>query len=324
MDVSRRGWLGLTTTLVLLAGCGRNDPHAPGHGTLPQDSRDAGPPCARALDNTNPEQQVLRFSSTTPPITVFLMRDVAGMGVGESTVWVATGFSVLANGVCASTQEPALLDYENSHHNWSDRARATLGTTRYQLEIDYVLDIQAPVRWRAALRGWDQATDAGVMEETVLLPTGGPAACWDCPNFLPVWITEVQQENHGTTRDEAGDADPWVELWNPSADGVDLSGWRLVDESTSQSWTFASGTRMERHAFLLVWMDGEPLEGSLHASFRVSATARLHLLNPPGVTIGERDFTSPGPGRSLDFNVMDRRFVVADQPTPGSASSMQQ
>jgi hypothetical protein len=96
------------------------------------------------------------------------------------------------------------------------------------------------------------------------------------PPFPPIWINELLPVNLSGLADNAGDRDPWVELYNAGTNTVSLNGWHLSDNYTNLPlWPFPPGTSISPGGFLLVWLDGEPGEstaGALHANFRLSPT----------------------------------------------------
>ncbi len=130
MDSSREAHFILTVvvglTSVSLGGCGDSG------GSGPPGNDDPGPACARNLA-THTDREVLRFSSASSPLTVHIERVYAGQGAGHSTLWDLEAFSILENEECRHTEISGQLNYENSHHNWYDRASATIdagGATR--------------------------------------------------------------------------------------------------------------------------------------------------------------------------------------------------
>lgn len=96
------------------------------------------------------------------------------------------------------------------------------------------------------------------------------------PPFPPVWINELLPNNLAGLTDNAGDRDPWIELYNTGTTTVSLNGWYLSDSYTNlPRWPFPANASIGPGQFLLVWLDGEPGEstaGALHASFRISPT----------------------------------------------------
>lgn len=95
-----------------------------------------------------------------------------------------------------------------------------------------------------------------------------------------VSINEVMPTNADVISDEKGDFDPWVELYNGNAFAVDVAGLYLSNEFlNSYKWQFPSNnptlTTIPSKGYLLVWLDGEPSEGPLHANFKLSNLSYL-------------------------------------------------
>src|SRR5437016_10082861 len=93
------------------------------------------------------------------------------------------------------------------------------------------------------------------------------------PPFPPLWLNEVQPDNLNTVADRMGDFDPWVEVYNAGDSALDLSAYFLSDDySNLTQWPFPPGARINPGQLLLVWLDGEPAEGTateFHAGFRL-------------------------------------------------------
>ena len=85
-----------------------------------------------------------------------------------------------------------------------------------------------------------------------------------------VVINEFMTSNTRTLRDEAGDYDDWVELYNPKSTSVNLGGCYLTDNLSSPTrWRIPDGTIIAGHDRLLFWCDGETTEGLRHTNFRL-------------------------------------------------------
>jgi hypothetical protein len=130
------------------------------------------------------------------------------------------------------------------------------------------------------------------------------------PPFPPLWINELLPDNLTGLADNAGDRDPWVELYNAGTNTISLNGWHLSDNYTNLSrWTFPAGASIGPGQFLLVWLDGEPGESTasaLHTSFRISPTnGSVALVFPLAATPTILDYINynlPVPDRSLGFH----------------------
>ena len=89
------------------------------------------------------------------------------------------------------------------------------------------------------------------------------------PELAPYFnMNELQINNVSTIVDNAGDYDPWLEIYNLFAVELDLEDFTLY--YGSESWTFPEEAVVGANGFLIIWLDGEPEEGALHSSFRVS------------------------------------------------------
>lgn len=92
------------------------------------------------------------------------------------------------------------------------------------------------------------------------------------PDQTDVRLEELQVVNTSTIRDpdvtSMAEYDAWIELRNYGPVPRDLSGWSLTnDDSVPTKWSFPSGTTIPALGRLLVWLDGQPAQGALHASF---------------------------------------------------------
>lgn len=96
------------------------------------------------------------------------------------------------------------------------------------------------------------------------------------PAFPPLWINEILPNNAAGLADNAGEREPWVEIYNAGTNPVSLTGWHLSDNYTNLTrWAFPADTTIGAGEFRIVWLDGEPGESTsaaLHASFRVPPT----------------------------------------------------
>lgn len=106
-----------------------------------------------------------------------------------------------------------------------------------------------------------------------------PAPTPNAPNVLAtppvVFVNEFVASNSTGIVDETGQAEDWVELWNPNAFAVDLTGWHLTDDLANPTrWTFPALT-IAPLGYALVWCDSDPNDGPLHATFGLSANGEF-------------------------------------------------
>ncbi len=108
----------------------------------------------------------------------------------------------------------------------------------------------------------------------------------------PVKINEWMADNAGPD----GYADPadglfqdWIELYNPNATAVNLSGYTLTDDlALPAKWIFPAGTTIAPMGFLVIWADNEVAQNTpgngLHAAFQLRGDGEfIGLYNASGV-----------------------------------------
>ena len=93
-----------------------------------------------------------------------------------------------------------------------------------------------------------------------------------------VTFNELMVNNRSTLTDDAGEYDPWVELYNSGCHTVNLGGLYLSDAaSTPSRWRFPPVEVMPG-GFVIVWADGNTNQGDLHTNFRLSPNGGSILL----------------------------------------------
>jgi hypothetical protein len=102
-------------------------------------------------------------------------------------------------------------------------------------------------------------------------------------------ITEFLAANSGSLLDQDGDASDWIEIYNPSAASLTLTGWHLTDTATNLTrWTFPA-TNLPPNAYLVVFASGKNRAvpgAALHANFQLDANGEfLALVAPDGQTV---------------------------------------
>ncbi len=144
------------------------------------------------------------------------------------------------------------------------------------------------------------------------------------PNAAPrihdfLLLNEVMAQNAATIADEAGDFDPWLEIYNRLPVPVALD--RLAISAAGglpSAWTLPDGDLAGR-THLIVWLDDEPLEGPLHATVSVDVgggvlglhapdDANIDIVAYPALAVDEVLARVPDGGN----------WSVTDQATPGA------
>jgi hypothetical protein len=144
-----------------------------------------------------------------------------------------------------------------------------------------------------------------------------------------IWINEIQPSNVTGSQDNAGDSDPWMEIfrtgtWNGG------SGLYFSDNPTNLTkWAFPS-TETLGSAPYRIWADGEPGEtvaGQPHTSFRLSPTGGVVIVSYQSTTnllvLDVMKYGQVGAGLSFgsfpDGDPYNR--LIMHQPTPGATNS---
>ncbi|MCI0495098.1 CotH kinase family protein, partial [candidate division KSB1 bacterium] len=91
--------------------------------------------------------------------------------------------------------------------------------------------------------------------------------------FYPplVFINEFMASNSTTIADEHGEYDDWIEIYNGDTRAIDVKGLFLSDDPANSTGWMLPDTTIDPKGFLLIWADGDPSQGKLHANFRLSA-----------------------------------------------------
>ena len=118
-----------------------------------------------------------------------------------------------------------------------------------------------------------------------LLPT--PASTnTPFPDPSPLVINEFLAKNDSVNQDPAGDYDDWLEIYNPTDILIPLDGLYLTDDLTRPThWAFPD-TSIAPLGYILVWCDDEPVEGLMHATFKLS-------VNGEQIGLYHRDMETP-------------------------------
>ena len=142
-------------------------------------------------------------------------------------------------------------------------------------------------------------------------------------------INELMANNAGSARDQNGDNDDWIEIYNIGGSAVNIAGMYLTDnQSAANGWRVPDNspdlTTIDPKGYLLIWADGETNEGALHANFKLSSEGEnIRLFAADGKTlIDEVTFDSQAEDRSYGRmpDGSDNWQSLA-APTPGKSNS---
>ncbi|MCK5000956.1 MAG: CotH kinase family protein, partial [Anaerohalosphaera sp.] len=141
-------------------------------------------------------------------------------------------------------------------------------------------------------------------------------------------INEFMADNQQTIEspDEAGEFPDWVEIYNYGTKAIDLAGFYLSDDiDISNMWQvpsgYASETTIAVGGYLVIWADGKPAQGVLHADFKLDADGEeIVLFSPDGNLIESKvfgdQFADVSYGRTTDAGQQWHTLY----PTPGATN----
>ena len=142
----------------------------------------------------------------------------------------------------------------------------------------------------------------------------------------PIAINEFLAKNTTGVRDQKGEYEDWVELHNASSNAVSVAGMYLTDSfRDSTKWKIPVNSSIPAKGSLLIWCDGEPLDGPLHATFKLSADGeRIMLFDTDGLTLlsslnFDAQVADVSNGTLIDGK--PRPLVAYKAPTPAAPNS---
>jgi large repetitive protein len=162
---------------------------------------------------------------------------------------------------------------------------------------------------------------------------GGPNGCGDDDDGDPpnppgpdttiprLVLNELLAVNNSTLADPADqDFDDWLEIANPETTSAGTAGFYLTDNFGNPTRFALPDTVIPAGGYLLLWLDGEPLQGPLHVPFSLNGTggeeAAIYVLdggNP--VLIDSVSFGAQRPDTSY-ARLPNREGAWTFDPTP--------
>lgn len=144
-----------------------------------------------------------------------------------------------------------------------------------------------------------------------------------------VVINEFLADNATGARDEFGELEDWLEIYNPTGNSYDLRGLQLTDNPEKvDKWIFPHGSVVLPQAYLMVWLDEDGAQGDAHASFKLSKGGEfLMLSNPDGLVFDSLSFGPQQPDISFGrfpngtggFTTMPTTFAKTNSLTSGTS-----
>lgn len=140
-----------------------------------------------------------------------------------------------------------------------------------------------------------------------------------------VVINEFMADNAGSVPDPMGEEDDWVELYNPTANPVLLSGKYMTDNPANLTkWKFEyDSLYIQPGEYLIVWCDEDAAQPGVHASFKLSKSGEyLALVEADGLSIIDSVTFGAQRTDTTASRIPDAGLNWAfTQPTPGAPNS---
>ena len=147
-----------------------------------------------------------------------------------------------------------------------------------------------------------------------------------------IFINEVLAKNESVNQDNTGEYDDWLELYNPTDEQKDLTGFFLTDNPDNPTkWQFPYGSIVYPGDFLLIWCDED--EGTYHTNFKLSGNGEyVALIHPNGSSVID-SFVFPEqttdvsygriPDGSSEFGFMQPSPAGANNPADAGEEELQ-
>ncbi len=90
-----------------------------------------------------------------------------------------------------------------------------------------------------------------------------------------ILINEYSAANYDTYTDNYGEFEDWVELYNPTATAIDISGWTLTDKPANPTkWTVPASFIIPANGVAIIYCSGrdELIGGDAHSNFKITQT----------------------------------------------------
>ncbi|MBN1780323.1 lamin tail domain-containing protein [bacterium] len=137
-------------------------------------------------------------------------------------------------------------------------------------------------------------------------------------------INELMALNQTVLTDEDGSFSDWIEIYNASADPVDLNGWCLTDDNSDpEKWSFPQMI-LNADGYLIVFASSKNRRNTdheLHTNFKLSGDGEyLALSDPQGHIVSEFNPAFPAQYTDVSYGFFDGETMYLSEPTPGAAN----
>lgn len=135
-------------------------------------------------------------------------------------------------------------------------------------------------------------------------------------------INEFLASSSAILPDDKGKYSDWIEIYNPTANTVDLTGYGLSDENKGAKWTFPE-IALQGNGYIVVFASGDNLKDPnalyQHTNFKLSASGgSIYLLDAGEKVIDKIDYGAQTENISTGRDPSNlSQLKNFDKPTPG-------
>ncbi|HEX7860941.1 MAG TPA: lamin tail domain-containing protein [Verrucomicrobiae bacterium] len=164
------------------------------------------------------------------------------------------------------------------------------------------------------------------------IPNAFVANSWTY-NFDPnapepqIMISEFMADNNNTLNDENGDNSDWIEIFNPTANVVDLTGWHLSNTTNNLGlWKFPA-VSLPANSYLVVFASSKNRTNpaaKLHTSFNIRKEGGYLALSNPQTNVVSEFVAYPAQREDVSYGRERTNPTLLGffpRPTPGAANT---
>ena len=134
-----------------------------------------------------------------------------------------------------------------------------------------------------------------------------------------ITINEYLSHNKGSNYNTNGEYRDWVELYN-SGDDISLSGLSLSDDIKNLNKFMLPDRVIKKGEYLLIYLnDGEIVEGSISANFKLSDKDEKIILSGNGKIIDEVEVVKLE--KNMSYGKKNNKWLYFYTPTPGKENN---
>ena len=140
-------------------------------------------------------------------------------------------------------------------------------------------------------------------------------------------INEFLPGNSGSIRDNFGEKDDWIELFNAGQEAIDIGGLYITDKLTIPDlWkipeSYPDSTTLQSGDFLILWADDQPEQGILHIGLKIDKDGEeiglFQELEEDMILLDSVSFSLVDSDRSFArYPDATGGWMIFDHPTPG-------